>query len=235
MLSELAALFIDVGGTLIHARGGVGGAYAEAAKELGVAASPEELGRRFRSVFERERDTARAAGRLAYGRDAHGARVFWRRVVGEVFRTSSGTPQQLETLFEALYGYFARPEAWEVYADTRPLLEAARARGLPVVAVSNWDARLPAILATVELAPWLTEVVGSFAIGAEKPDPRIFEAAIKTLPGAPERSRILHIGDSLLEDVRGAEAAGLRALHLDRTGAAPEGPGRITTLAALFA
>jgi len=52
--------------------------------------------------------------------------------------------------------------------------------------------------------------------GARKPDPAIFEAAL-ALAGcsAPEA---VHVGDTREEDVEGAEAAGIRALLLDRKG-----------------
>jgi putative hydrolase of the HAD superfamily len=56
----------------------------------------------------------------------------------------------------------------------------------------------------------------SSVIGAHKPDERIFAAAGEKL-GVP-RANILHIGDSLREDVEGARQAGINALRIRRSG-----------------
>jgi putative hydrolase of the HAD superfamily len=233
VLEDLDALFIDVGGTMLHARGGVGGVYSEVAVRLGLDASPADLDRQFSAIFARECMVARAAGRLAYGRTPEEATAFWRDLVREVFGPWCTSEAEIDELFTVLFAHFARPDAWALFADTEPLLAAARAIGLPVIAVSNWDARLPRVLDGVGLTSQLTAVVASYAVGAEKPDPEIFEAALALLPASADRRRILHVGDSIPEDVHGAEAVGLRAVWLDRSGAGEVLPGRIRSLAEL--
>jgi FMN phosphatase YigB (HAD superfamily) len=53
----------------------------------------------------------------------------------------------------------------------------------------------------------------SMDVGHAKPRPEIFAAAVETLGVAP--NEILHIGDNERTDVRGALAAGFRAVRLD--------------------
>jgi putative hydrolase of the HAD superfamily len=53
----------------------------------------------------------------------------------------------------------------------------------------------------------------SMDVGHAKPRPEIFAAAVETLGVAP--NEILHIGDNERTDVRGALAAGLRAVRVD--------------------
>jgi HAD superfamily hydrolase (TIGR01509 family) len=62
----------------------------------------------------------------------------------------------------------------------------------------------------------------SMDIGHAKPRPEIFAAAVKTLDVAPHE--IIHVGDNERTDVRGAIAAGFRAIRLDvvRTGGPSE-------------
>ncbi len=60
-------------------------------------------------------------------------------------------------------------------------------------------------------------VVFSQYIGFEKPDPRFYEEAIKTA-GCPV-GELLHIGDSLENDVAGANNVGIRSVWLNREGA----------------
>jgi putative hydrolase of the HAD superfamily len=113
---------------------------------------------------------------------------------------------------------------FRAFDDAATALRALRERGLRLVCVSNWDYSLPEVLARVGLAEHLDGVVTSAAIGARKPDPRIFEAALEVAGcGAAEA---LHVGDSGEEDVAGAEAAGIAALRIDRSGS-----GDITSLA----
>jgi putative hydrolase of the HAD superfamily len=56
-------------------------------------------------------------------------------------------------------------------------------------------------------------VVDSEVVGVTKPDPAIFGFALDVLGLAAHR--VAYVGDSVRNDVRGAQAAGLTALHLD--------------------
>ena len=57
--------------------------------------------------------------------------------------------------------------------------------------------------------------VFSGIVGVEKPDPRIYEAALEAAGGvAPGEA--LHIGDSLRKDYAPARSLGMHALLLDR-------------------
>lgn len=57
-------------------------------------------------------------------------------------------------------------------------------------------------------------------VGFAKPDKRIFQEACKQTACAPEA--ILHLGDSLRQDVYGAQQAGMLAVWLNRQGQLPE-------------
>jgi putative hydrolase of the HAD superfamily len=74
-------------------------------------------------------------------------------------------------------------------------------------------------------------VVASAVVGAAKPEPALFEAALE-LAGCPAE-RALHVGDSVSKDVAGAEGAGVAAVLLDREGAHPGAAPRIESLADL--
>ncbi len=63
-------------------------------------------------------------------------------------------------------------------------------------------------------------VIDSDVVGVAKPDPAIFTPALAALAesGHFEPARIAYIGDSFINDVAGAAAAGLTPLHLDPYG-----------------
>lgn len=106
--------------------------------------------------------------------------------------------------------------------DSHEALRALRARGLRLVVASNWDCSLPSVLEHAGLRSLLDGVVASATVGAAKPAPAVFEAALAMAGATPDEA--LHVGDSPLEDVEGARAAGLGVVLIDRS-AGERSPG----------
>jgi putative hydrolase of the HAD superfamily len=100
--------------------------------------------------------------------------------------------------------------------DAAPALRELRGRGLRLVVASNWDCSLPQVLEQAGLAELVDGAVGSAEVGADKPDPAVFEAALRIAGCPPELA--LHVGDSPVNDVDGAAAAGIRAVLIERGG-----------------
>jgi putative hydrolase of the HAD superfamily len=219
----IRAVTFDAAGTLIAPREPVGRTYARVARELGIPADEIAVERRFRDGF-------RTAPPLAFA-DAVGSdrldreRAWWRSIVREALGADHA---RFAECFETLYAHYGRAAAWLVHADVAPVLEALRARGLRTAVVSNFDGRLPALLDELGLAPAFDAIVWSSAVGFAKPAAAIFHHAVGRLGVLPAET--CHVGDDLDADVAGAIRAGLRAAHLDRTGADPDG---LTTLADL--
>jgi HAD superfamily hydrolase (TIGR01549 family) len=103
---------------------------------------------------------------------------------------------------------------FRAHPDARRTLLRAREAGVRIVVVSNWDVSLPDVLERVGLAPLLWAVVTSAGVGSGKPAPAIFRYAL-ALAGVPPTAA-LHVGDSLAEDVRGAQACEIRSILLAR-------------------
>jgi FMN phosphatase YigB (HAD superfamily) len=81
-----------------------------------------------------------------------------------------------------------------------------RRAGLELACVTNWDIGIGEQLDRAGLSRYLSAVVSSAEVGAEKPDPRVFAEAVARLGVSPARA--LHIGDGEA-DQAGAAAAGL--------------------------
>ena len=131
-----------------------------------------------------------------------------RRRSAEVLSRELGTEVSVETLVDSI--------RFAPYPDAVPALTQLRSQGLKLVCVSNWDCSLGEVLERCGLAAHLDGAVSSAEAGALKPDPAIFEAAL-ALAGC-SADEAVHVGDTREEDVEGAEAAGIRALLLDRKG-----------------
>lgn len=73
--------------------------------------------------------------------------------------------------------------------------------------VSNFYGNLEAVCRETGLAPHVDAAIDSVVVRAEKPDRRIFEAALTAVGAQP--SRALFVGDSLPRDMAGARALGM--------------------------
>jgi FMN phosphatase YigB (HAD superfamily) len=116
------------------------------------------------------------------------------------------------------------------YPEVHGVLGALRARGFRIVVVSNFDISLKQILKDTGLDELIDGVVMSAERGIEKPNPLIFSLGLSVVRSTAADA--FHVGDDLVKDVQGAQAARIDAVFLDRSDSvdAPDGVKRITTL-----
>lgn len=155
----------------------------------------------------------------------HGARTLeqgdW-TAYREAYALSAGVPGDAVT--SAVRG-LAR--VFSPYLWCHPLHEsiAALARlhraGVPIGIVSNASGQIEGTLANVGACQVgergagvpVTCVIDSHIVGVAKPDPAIFTPALEAL-GLPA-DRVAYVGDSVVNDIGGARAAGLHPIQLD--------------------
>ena len=104
---------------------------------------------------------------------------------------------------------------WSAYPEVTEVLSRLKARGLKLAVVSNFDRRLHAVLAHLDLTRFFAQVVISSEVGIDKPDPAIFQRALDALNAQPAEA--VHVGDDPKRDW-GAGAAGLQVFELQRPG-----------------
>lgn len=101
------------------------------------------------------------------------------------------------------------------YDDALPAVEAVRARGTAVALVTNTDATsLARLRRSYPVDDAFDAVVASCEVGALKPAPAMFEAALDRLDTRTRAAAM--VGDSPRSDVRAARRLGLRAVLVDR-------------------
>jgi putative hydrolase of the HAD superfamily len=96
---------------------------------------------------------------------------------------------------------------------THAALAQLRARGLRLGLVSNVSipgTLMRRALDTLDLACYFDVAVFSSEVGVRKPHPRIYETVLAGLGVEPAQA--VFIGDRVLEDIRGPQALGLRAV-----------------------
>lgn len=208
----LRTLFFDAAGTLIRPAESVGWTYAQHARRHGLVAEPEAIMQAFRSAWKETAPPLHPVGQSAADDD----RGWWKALVGDVFSRVLGAPltgSALEALFGELYEYYAQPQAWSVFEDVVPTLEDL-SRDHELLVLSNFDRRLHSILAGHDLLRFFEQVIISSEVGAAKPHPRMFQAALAAANCLPEEA--LHIGDDVKCDLNGAQSSGIHAFHVKR-------------------
>lgn len=130
---------------------------------------------------------------------------------------------------EALVGKLSRSLPYEPVPGAAGVLGVLREHGLKLGIVSNRGSRTGSVtmryLDGFGLAEAFTPgaVAWSDEVGCDKPDPRIFAAALRGLD--TPAGRVAHVGNSKRSDVLGARRAGLLAIRYAGTkGDAADGP-----------
>jgi putative hydrolase of the HAD superfamily len=204
--SPIKAVFLDALGTLVELEP----PWVHLASELGVEPS-DELARAVRKEMDYYKEHSHE------GRDPESVAALRARCA-DILSWELDREVPVDTMMASF--------RFNAYPDAAPALAELRARGMRLVCVSNWDVSLTEVLERCGLGDLLDGVVTSAGSGSRKPDPVIFSQALEIAGCAAHEA--LHVGDTRAEDVAGAEAAGIRALLLDR-----EGGGDLVSLADL--
>jgi HAD superfamily hydrolase (TIGR01549 family) len=100
----------------------------------------------------------------------------------------------------------------DLYPDVRPALDALEAIALSAWIAGNQPVAARQALMAMELP--VRSIINSSDLGAEKPDPRFFDAVAAAVSLEP--AQILYVGDRLDNDVLPALAAGMRTVLMRR-------------------
>jgi putative hydrolase of the HAD superfamily len=204
------AIFFDAAGTLIRLTKSVGQHYALVGQRQGLELDAAALDRAFAQLWK-EMPLRPATGQPREDDD----KDWWRDLVERLLERISARvdPLDRDTFFEAAYGHFAEAGVWELYPEVREVLEAL-APHYELAVVSNFDGRLRMILEHLTTSKYFRHVFLSSELGADKPDPFIYQRALEVSGFEP--GEVLHVGDDPERDWAAARAAGLEVFPLDR-------------------
>jgi len=214
-LADIDALFLDAGNTLVGMNLEL---VCERLAAHGVAATP--------AAVERAEAAARPAlsRLLAQGRSSEARDSFVFHVRStlalldvEAVRERASRPQELDRIAHAVAHELKDAGTRRLWSRVLPgvpeALAALRAAGVKLAVVSNSDGTIEEGMRAAGLRDHLDAVFDSRVVGFEKPDPRIFEAALAALEAAPARTA--HLGDLHAVDVVGARSAGVHGVLVD--------------------
>lgn len=144
-----------------------------------------------------------------FGRDSISYKRWWELLVLNVFANSSHEPIKKEIFMPIatkLFDQYKTKDCWEKFDKANELITALKDAGKIVGVISNFDPRLHDLINDMEL-PKLDFVITSYEAGVEKPNPLIFNEAIKASNVRINPFEALHIGNELEKDFDGARVA----------------------------
>ncbi len=209
--SDVSHVFLDVGGTLLFPEPSAADIFRRALSARGHVVDRDSISRLLHAP-----ETI-----VSLIRPLSGERVaeYYRSVNARLIEHLGFDSD--EAMLDGIHREFDAPVTWKPFPETMHILRELRGAGYRLGVISNASPSLTETLRRTGLAPYLQTITCSSDIGAEKPHPKIFRAAVASAGIAPEKA--LHVGDSYEADYLGARRAGLHAVFLCRQGE-PPGP-----------
>ena len=170
-------------------------------------------GRPYHQTYEEMMELFRRAGYPEEGLKSVQEEIcFWRRYYRELLE-EEGVTDCLEERAEELWD-MTWLKGYQLFPETREVLDWFRSRGVRMGVISDTSPSLPLTLEAAGIGEYFGCAVCSDLVGAMKPDPAIYRAALATLGVPAEES--LYVDDYDVE-AAGARTLGFTAFHIDRS------------------
>ena len=150
----------------------------------------------------------------------------WHHFTEEIFVRMGGPELLADECATEIEGAWGVSENFELYEDVLPVLDELRRSHLGIAVVSNGIRDLTEFVTHHRLH--VDAIVDSRSHGRVKPHPTIFQSALERLH--VDAGDAVMVGDSIVEDIEGARALGMRAILIDREDRHMEIEERLTDL-----
>ena len=209
------AVFFDWMSTLVHPEPERHELYCQAFRELGIELSPQKV---IRGIYAADNELpAGIPVRWSEGKDEAPFICFQEIILAEAGvklsrETIREIPKRLKQLFKGA--------TFVLYDDVLPTMETLKRRGLILGLLTGLSKDIKLTCRKLGIEPYLNFVVTAQEVGADKPEPPIFLAAL-------ERARVnaqeaIYVGDQYQRDVVGARGVGITPVLIDRYDLVPE-------------
>ena len=210
-------VLFDAVGTVIYPQLSVFETYFEFGAKFGSQLNSDEIQSRFQSARQSvfAKGVVDSNGETGFPSNDAIEKQLWFDLVQQVFDDVN----DIESLFDSLWSFYAQPGHWRVYDDVSECFAAISKTGAKIGLASNFDSRLSSIVRSSPELKQLDWVFYSSMVGYRKPDPRFFQAIasqiqrIKKFEASP---RYLMVGDHLENDVNAPSEIGWSSILLDR-------------------
>jgi len=208
----IRGVFFDAGNTILFPDYDI---YRRIVAELGGDASHDEVvaaEAHARAAFDDA--VARAPGKNVHG--------FWPVYYEPFYRYLGLSGNAVETAIANTKAVNdIDPGIWRIPVDGfGDVMDELDRRGIVTGIISNSDGRLDRRMRRIGIRDRFSFLIDSWDVAVSKPDPRIFQEALKCAPLPPES--VIYVGDYYEVDVVGARGVGMHPALFDPYGAYPD-------------
>lgn len=107
-----------------------------------------------------------------------------------------------------------------LFDDVLPIMKILKVQNLTLGLLTNLQSDMKPVCRELGLEPYLDFIVTSGEVGADKPQPQIFQTALKR--AQVKASEAIHVGDQYKLDAIGAMGVGIKPILIDRYNLYPE-------------
>ena len=209
----IKAIFFDFYNTLISFDPPRQQLQVTACREFGIEVNPKAIPRGYWFADDfMSRENARSP---IHRRSPEEERSFWADYEAIILEKAG-----MEVSKELALRIFTRARQLDrkliLFDDVLPILNTLKNKGMVLGLVSNLNRGLDGHCQELGLTPYMDFALTSSEIGAEKPHPPIFLAALER--AGVSASEAIHVGDQYHSDILGAKSVGINPLLLDRDG-----------------
>ena len=134
----------------------------------------------------------------------------------DIVLSEVGVKLSRDTVLEVLkkVSPIARKVTYVLYDDVIPTLKTLKGQGLVLGLITSIGKEVNLVCSELGLDPYLNFVVSAKEVGADKPQPPIFMAALER--AGVSASQAVYVGDQYEADVVGARGVGIKPILIDR-------------------
>lgn len=136
------------------------------------------------------------------------------RYARSIIQGMGGTGERVDACAREIYDEWAACHHFELYEEVPETLRALVHAGLRVGLISNSHRCLTSFQSHFDLAELVSGAISGHEHGFMKPNPSIFQAAIRLLDVSADEA--LMVGDNIRQDVDGALSIGMQAALVHR-------------------
>ncbi len=206
------AVFFDLFQTLVQYEPPREELQAQALGEFGVSVSPEALRH---PIVSADEFIYREIARKPLGQRTPEEKMALYLRYQETLLEEAGIEARPELVKGVLGKMQQQKMKLVLFDDVASTLDNLKRRGLVLGMISNVDSDMSDVFAQLGLTNRLGVIVTSSDAGVGKPDPGIFEEALRRADVRPAEA--VYVGDQYQVDIVGARGAGMEGILLDRT------------------
>ncbi len=211
----IKAVFFDWFNTLAHYEPSREELQSQVLQEFGIHVSPQQITRGM-MVADRDYFEENAVSPVRKRSPEEQAKIYTR--YQKIMLTEAGVniPAEPDILLKIMKRsqQLSQRMKFALFDDVLPILQTLKQQNLTLGLLTNLDTDMKPICRDLGLEPYIDFTVTSGEVGADKPKPPIFLAALQKAKVNP--SETVHIGDQYQSDVLGAKGVGIKPLLLDR-------------------